>query len=473
MARSLYIRADGNPEIGMGHISRCIALANMLKGEFVPLFYMKESVAVKLVQSSGFNVVLLETEVEFIATLKGREVVVLDGYHFHSSYQVEIRNRGSLLICIDDLHNGKFEADIIINHSPGASVRDYETASHSKLLLGLDFALLRPAFLENAISKRPVVPVDCILICFGGSDQMNLTTSIVKVVLKYASMLKKILIVTGAAFAHTASLESEIGKVETVKHFHNVSEQTMIEIMQEAQAAIVQSSGILIESIAMKLINIAGYYVNNQIETYNGFVKLNSIIGVDNFDLLKVDKALSDVLIEQKWSVKFDLIDGQSGRRTCGAILSSYISRYMEIRRATLDDSSQYFEWANDPDVRKNSIGTEKIEWLTHTGWFETRVQSEKSQLFVSSCDHEMIGQVRFEREDEKWIIGFSIDKKFRGLKLGTQLVKKAITMLRKYSSLPICATIRDANISSLRIFEILRFSKSHSEQGYTYYILN
>ena len=38
----VYIRTDGSPEIGLGHLTRCIALAYMLKKDFAITFVCKE-----------------------------------------------------------------------------------------------------------------------------------------------------------------------------------------------------------------------------------------------------------------------------------------------------------------------------------------------------------------------------------------------------------------------------------------------
>ena len=35
----------------------------------------------------------------------------------------------------------------------------------------------------------------------------------------------------------------------------------------------------------------------------------------------------------------------------------------ISIRKATETDSKLYFQWANDPETRANSINTSEIEW--------------------------------------------------------------------------------------------------------------
>ena len=43
------------------------------------------------------------------------KIVVLDGYHFDTNYQTKIKQKGCKLVCIDDLHDKHFVADIIIH----------------------------------------------------------------------------------------------------------------------------------------------------------------------------------------------------------------------------------------------------------------------------------------------------------------------------------------------------------------------
>ena len=180
MNNKIYIRADGSPKIGLGHIIRCFALAKMLKDSFSIKFvsmHIPEDIETTFI-TEGFAVTKISKEEDFFDLLKGDEVVVLDHYGLDSSYQKRIKKIGSKLVCIDDLHNKEFYADLIINHSPGIVPSDYNAQSYTKFALGPQYALLRPAFLKSASAPKKIQKFENVLICFGGSDYTNLTKKV-------------------------------------------------------------------------------------------------------------------------------------------------------------------------------------------------------------------------------------------------------------------------------------------------------
>lgn len=181
--RKIIFRADGGPTIGMGHFIRTLALAEMLKDEFYCIFatqspseYQKNEI--RGICRERIDLPSNETHFEvFIGQLKGDEIVVLDNYYFTTEYQQQIKKKGCQLVCIDDLHNQHFVADIVINHAPEANVKSYSTEVYTKLLLGFDFALLRNEFVN--ITFQETKKEYALLIMMGGTDPLNLTSAII------------------------------------------------------------------------------------------------------------------------------------------------------------------------------------------------------------------------------------------------------------------------------------------------------
>lgn len=67
MAKNIYIRVDASPEIGMGHLMRCIALSHMLKDTFPVVFFLKKqkSSFISLLQQHGMKGIEIEDEEAF------------------------------------------------------------------------------------------------------------------------------------------------------------------------------------------------------------------------------------------------------------------------------------------------------------------------------------------------------------------------------------------------------------------------
>lgn len=272
----IILRVDGGAHIGLGHLVRSLALAQILEDYFSITFVVKEAPPFfsKSLLLKGFSYQQVTAEHDWLERLTPQQVVVLDGYHFSTALQRSVRQIGAELVCIDDLHDRPFEADLIINHSPGVTRADYTVMTHTRFALGPDYALLRPAFLNATHISRKIDTIESMMICFGGADVNNLT----KLVLAWAvtkKQLKKIVVVTGAAYRYQSSLMSLRQEVK-VEYYNNVAEQMMANLMLQLDVAVVPSSSVLLELIACGTIPIIGYTANNQkflhdelVENYN------------------------------------------------------------------------------------------------------------------------------------------------------------------------------------------------------------
>ena len=313
MKPELFIRADGNPQIGLGHLVRCTALAHMLKEDFEITFICRDipDAIVHELIDSGFDCTKIKEETEFFGRINTYSIVVLDGYLFDTEYQRQIKAKGTMLVCIDDLHNNEFVADLIINHTPGIIPMDYKAQPYTQFALGIEYALLRPAFLEQAKKKRSIVSIQTVLICFGGSDPKNLTQEVLQSVIEFPQ-LKKIFVVTGSAYFLTDSFKKLVASDTRIDHRHSLKEQQMIDIMLVSDLAIVPASGILFEVLAVGCIVLTGSYIDNQDYILKGFSNLNAV--EESANISNPRKSICKV-INGTFNYKKSIIDGESDNR--------------------------------------------------------------------------------------------------------------------------------------------------------------
>lgn len=177
--QKIYFRADASATIGYGHFIRTLALADMLKDDFDCTFFTCHPTSYQVSEMEKvcpFIPLQEETHsADFLSHLQGDEIVVLDNYFFTTDYQLAIKQKGCRLVCIDDMHDKHYVADVVINHGQtNPALLDVE--SYTRLCLGFDWALLRKPFLEAA--KRKSISSDRIekvAVCFGGSDIHDIT----------------------------------------------------------------------------------------------------------------------------------------------------------------------------------------------------------------------------------------------------------------------------------------------------------
>jgi UDP-2,4-diacetamido-2,4,6-trideoxy-beta-L-altropyranose hydrolase len=327
--RRLILRADCSSEIGSGHLFRLIALSRMLEKQFEYCFVTNDLTYIPQEEKkrSGFSCIEVpnfkycppdkkkrgeEIFFDLDDILTGDEIVITDGYWFGSKYQKAIKDKGCILICIDDLMEHEFYADLIINHAPGIAPNNYFAQDYTRFALGLDFAILRPSFLQQAKEDIVRAPKSSMFICFGGSDFLNLTVPTLQAVLDTCSF-EKINIITGLGYKHIDVLTEYVNNDDRIIWHRNLTEKDLLDVMLQSSVALVPSSGILYECLAVGCEVISGYYTNNQKNIYKGFLESGTIFGCDDFSLISF--YLKKYLLERDNFYHPKVIDGLSGIR--------------------------------------------------------------------------------------------------------------------------------------------------------------
>ena len=93
----IWIRADGNPEIGIGHIMRCVSIADEIKqmGQEI-CFILADECASGLLQQKGYRYIVLhtaydcmESEVDVLKQLIYQhkpDLLLVDSYNVTEQY---------------------------------------------------------------------------------------------------------------------------------------------------------------------------------------------------------------------------------------------------------------------------------------------------------------------------------------------------------------------------------------------------
>ncbi len=453
MLNKVLIRVDGSAEIGLGHVVRCIALAKMLIDEFQIHFISKEipESLIEDMSSNGFEFTKIETEETFFKLLSGTEIVVLDNYFFDTAYQKKVKETlGCKLVCIDDLHDKEFYADLIINHAPGVKPEDYQAQTFTQFALGLDYALLRPSFLKAAKEERKIEKNETVFVCFGGSDIKNITSRCLSALIRVKEF-KRIIVVLGAAFQNLEEVKNIAETTNRVEIYHEIDENRMLELLKISQLAIVPSSGILLEALSAGCMVISGGYVENQKFIYQYYKNSHLILDAGQFDIESIEKAIE--LSFEKEIFPFRRIDGYSGKR----INNCFFGLDFVLRNIVKKDCKLLFDWANDPDVRNNALNTTNIMWNNHLNWFLDKLVNPDTYIYILERKGIAIGQIRFDREDDYWKLDYSIDKKYRRMGIGSKIIKLGLEKIEG----EVKAWVKLDNIASRKVFQKLGFRES------------
>ncbi len=326
---TVILRADGNSKIGLGHISRCLALAEILSAEFDCIFVTRdipESIENQInsickgLYKIPVHINVGTNEAEWIGKhlLEKGEIFILDGYHFDTDYQRAIRGQNYHLICIDDLADKHYVADVVINHSGGWSAKDFSAESHTQFCLGPKYALLKQPFLDAA-KKRDIstTKTQNILLCLGGADPKNDTLHILKK-LKSLDTKEKIKVILGAAYLHRDELEKYISlHLPNVELFSNIPPNKMVAVMRECPVAILPPS-----TIAYEYLHVGGILFLHQIADNQKHIKHFLLKNKLAFELDKLRK-LTENDIQIAIYNQHKIFDGRSAERIVTQIFLS------------------------------------------------------------------------------------------------------------------------------------------------------
>src|SRR5215467_11725549 len=159
----LLVRADAGLHQGTGHVMRSLALAEVWQergGSVVLVGSLQKPLRQRLMNSGidyrEISAVWpdpsdLHCTLSVLDDINGQTEempwVVLDGYHFDSTYQGMLRAAGCRLAVIDDTaHLPLYDADLVVNHAINAERLSYNGVSDTGFLVGTQYALLRSEF---------------------------------------------------------------------------------------------------------------------------------------------------------------------------------------------------------------------------------------------------------------------------------------------------------------------------------------
>jgi UDP-2,4-diacetamido-2,4,6-trideoxy-beta-L-altropyranose hydrolase len=469
----VIFRVDGNAQIGLGHVIRCLALADMLAPRFRCEFTMRNPSAElhRQVLAAGHLLADVPAEVE----PGGEEaqwlrhqaaapaaLVVLDGYQFTAAYQRIVSYGHFGLACLDDLITAPVWANLVLNQAGGVTAEAYAAAPGATLCLGPAYALLRPAFQARAGQQTDARPwTGRVFLNMGGADPGNATENILGQLLALFPG-REIAVVTGAAYPHQATLTAFAAAFPMVQLHHNLSAPQLSRLLLSCDIMVCPPSGMAYECCAVGGLLLLHQTADNQQAMFdflwdNGLAMPLPEIGAHDNDDAHLQALATELRAHQQ-----QLFDGQAAQRLRTAFEDLHLTARLSIRRALPTDCARYFAWANDADVRQNAIQSEPIAWPTHEAWFARRLADPASYLYIAAHDGLPVGQVRVEFDGSMGTIDYSVAAEWRGTGLGRRLLQQAIHELRheRPGSWTLRAEVKATNYASSRVFERLHFSR-------------
>ncbi|HEY6329370.1 MAG TPA: UDP-2,4-diacetamido-2,4,6-trideoxy-beta-L-altropyranose hydrolase, partial [Blastocatellia bacterium] len=383
---SLLIRVNAGSQIGLGHVMRCLALAQAVRDRGGDATFVSAAGAALPIESrlksEGFKTTAIncaigsEEDATHTAALAAKlqaAWVVADGYQFDASYQKNLKDCGCRLMVIDDFrHSSHYFADIVLDQSISHQQTDlYDSKEpHTKLLVGADYVLLRREFVKRApLNRAHTLPAKKILVTLGGGDTAEITRKVLRALSSVKTGQIECKVVLGPGFPKDEMLDaiasSSRYSVSIVR-----SPESMPGLMAWADLAISGAGSTVWELAFMGVPALVVILADNQGPLARRLENAGILSSLGWHTELTEDRIASAInaLIaspERRMSMSRagrELIDGNGADRVVDCLHSPSV----RLRRATTNDSLVVWKWANDPGVRLVSFSPDPIPLESH-----------------------------------------------------------------------------------------------------------
>ena len=240
---NIAFRVDSSIQIGIGHIMRCLTLAEFLKAKGANIFFIcrkHKGNIIHKIKDAGFFVFELEhhfsekklkSEIlysswlgstpnedaeECINLLKNIRIewLIIDHYSLNEDWHRKLKKYCKKLMVIDDMADKHFYCHLLVNQNLGINKEAYikKLPFNCKLLIGTEFTILRNEFVnlrEQALKKRSRTrEIKNILISLGGVDPQNITLNVLR---KIGNKNLNITVVLGYESPHINTIKKQTG----------------------------------------------------------------------------------------------------------------------------------------------------------------------------------------------------------------------------------------------------------------------
>lgn len=340
------IRADGNTAIGMGHVMRCLSIADAMKERNIePVFMTADNGCVSMIEDRGYKVHILgtdyrnmESELPLIRNYletqnKGAEqipAILVDSYQVTSRYYEELRKLAKVA-CLEDMGQS-YPVDLLVNYNIYGPKLVYDNKITHTTLLGTGYQPLRREF-QQGIQYDIKDKITDVMITTGGSDPYFAARAFTDAFLSEKELEKtqiRFHIISGPFNTHGEELHKLYDENPWVETHEHVT--CMKEIMKQCDVVLSATGSTIYEVSALGVPLIAFYFAENQRQGADMLSEITHVINCGNYAddaeqtvrnavkaLLKCvkDKEYRETLYHEERS----LVDGRGAARIAQALI--------------------------------------------------------------------------------------------------------------------------------------------------------
>ncbi|ANY18952.1 UDP-2,4-diacetamido-2,4,6-trideoxy-beta-L-altropyranose hydrolase [Tsuneonella dongtanensis] len=458
----IAIRADAGPSIGIGHLRRCLSLAQALRDLGVQVRFVTRVdgyPSAEVIEGAGFAVSCLPADgddaAETIAVLSEwrPDWIIVDSYRLDAEWHSTMRDRlGCRVAAIDDVADREFDVEVLIDHNLAPDARAKYAGlllRGSRILAGPRFALLGRVYAD----ARPVEIVEkvrSIGIFVGGFDQSGLAKRALGAV-RDAGFCGRVEVVAASADPRLPALEEAIAADENATL--SLDLPNLADFFARHDLQIGAGGGATWERCCLGVPSVLAVVAENQLAVVPHLEAAGVILASapDRESLAAaVARLIGDVSLRQEMArAARSLVDGAGSDRVAVALLADRL----RVREATEEDCELAYRWRNDSATRAVSRERSEIPLDDHRDWFARTLADPARSLLIGMIGSRPVGVIRFDRVDEASVeVSLYLDPDLHGIGIGPHLL--AAGERRAAAGLDIVAEVLEGNRGSARLFE-------------------
>lgn len=313
----LFLTSAG-PGIGLGHLRRCMALADVLRELGTTAGFAVagdvEQLRVAGLEPPGMEVLDWVREpalaVDALIRLEP-DAVIVDSYAATPGLLARLRAHGAYMAVIDDLGDRLLPVDLIVNGAYHAVTIPYRGLPETAFLLGPNYMPLDSAFGEYP-RRQPVGAVDRILVTLGGDCGGEVLKAVLTAVRR--AVPRAIIDLVVGPFA--PELDAYGGATQVHR-----GRQLLRDLMVEAAMAITAAGVTVYECLAAGVPVVAVCLADNQRPSFVALAAAGLIMPAGSRLEASVAELALDRALRERLSVRGrEIVDGRGARRVTAHI---------------------------------------------------------------------------------------------------------------------------------------------------------
>jgi UDP-2,4-diacetamido-2,4,6-trideoxy-beta-L-altropyranose hydrolase len=468
---------NASPEIGGGHVMRCLTLALALRVQGADVRFFSRvgtSETVPALTRSGLVVDTVGSDpASWVAAIRawhagGVDLAVVDSYAAGAAQQTVLRSAARRLMVIDDLANRVHDCDVLLDQNLGRNVADYAglVPPSCQVLVGPPYALLRPEFAAarpRALARRQATyeagtPVRRIIVSLGLTDLGGITARVVTALLA-ADTDAAIDVVVGSRAPSLPALR-DLAAVHDCLTLH-IDPPDICELMVAADLAVGAAGSTSWERCCLGLPTLILVLAENQrpgacalVEAGAAMIGIPEPIDDRNDDAEHLRRAIRRLCFDHEVArgmskVSSTICDG-AGTET--VVMSLALAVSVELAPATMQDCELLWRIRNEPSTRAMFKNSDPVTLDVHRSWLKRCLIDPDTLLLIGRVTGEPLGYVRFDRQpDGTAKVSVSVTGERRGQGLGGHLFAEGcrIAGSQRFASV-LRAEIKRENAASL-----------------------